>query len=83
MRVVLKNLDSSFLPLLESLKNVMPNLEIIKDDLYDDNRDFEDIKVKMDKNLKSYKEGDLTEFKTLSEVKDLNKKRLVKLGAKI
>lgn len=83
MRIVLNNLDSSFLPLLESLKNVMPNLEIIKDDLYDDNRDFEDIKVKMDKNLKSYKEGDLTEFKTLSEAKDLNKERLVKLGAKI
>lgn len=83
MRIVLNNLDSSFLPLLESLKNVMPNLEIIKDDLYDDNRNFEDIKVKMDKNLKSYKEGDLTEFKTLSEAKDLNKERLVKLGAKI
>ena len=40
MQVVLNNVDSSFLPVLESFKAIMPGLEIIKEPRAYDNREI-------------------------------------------
>ncbi|MFL1705729.1 hypothetical protein ACHJH3_01870 [Campylobacter sp. MOP7] len=83
MQVILKNVDSSFLPILESFKSIMPNLQIEKIKEWDDKRTPEQISLELETAVNDYKSGDISKFQGFDEAKKHGENTLKRLGADV
>lgn len=83
MQVILKNVDSSFLPILESFKSIMPNLQIEKSEGWEDERTQDQIRVELETAVNDYKSGDISKFQGFDEAKKHGEDTLRRLGADV